>query len=57
MAHSELVRPLFNHVLLTYRLGAGGNVDPLTGGSSYSTQGLSTAVAAAGSAADPFTGE
>jgi hypothetical protein len=32
-------------------------VDPLTGGSSYSTQGLSTAVAAAGSAADPFTGE
>ncbi len=27
------------------------------GGSSYSTQGLSTAVAAAGSAADPFTGE
>ncbi len=26
-------------------------------GSSYSTQGLSTAVVAAGSAADPFTGE
>ncbi len=26
-------------------------------GSSYSTQGLGTAVAAAGSAADPFTGK
>ena len=38
------------------RLGAGGNADPLTGGSSYSTAGLSTAPPAPGAAADPFTG-
>lgn len=47
---------IFLKRFLLIRLGAGGNADPLTGGSSYTTAGLSTAAASAGTAADPFTG-